>query len=379
MNYQLKAPARINLLGNPTDANEGDFATISAAVNIYAHAVIEPILDSQKIVLEQVDMDRNQSIRTIHEEHSTTAIPLPLFGKFKLIKAAINRLFYFSAEFQEKVRKNGFFLKTWTDVPRQSGLGGSSLFVILTLGGLRALYELDPFHHNNYTFAEITQRVEAKDLNITAGYADRYVPFFGGIAYIDYRGKLHQKSLQEEPYATYERLDPWGESLPIVAISSGIEHDSGDVHFKMRPKYLQEYDDWLSQGGESPPMVRFMQTAWETAWRGKIALLDRDWQTFGDLMNTNHAVVDQMMRYCGFKDGAGWVNNLLIQTALDHGAYGAKLTGAGHGGSVFAITHPENKNDLKEIWERKAAESGLRKSTIYIPRITQNGLCVSPL
>ena len=38
MTYQLKIPARINILGNPSDANEGDFATISAAVDIYAHA-----------------------------------------------------------------------------------------------------------------------------------------------------------------------------------------------------------------------------------------------------------------------------------------------------------------------------------------------------
>ena len=31
MRYQLTVPARINILGNPSDANEGDFATITAA------------------------------------------------------------------------------------------------------------------------------------------------------------------------------------------------------------------------------------------------------------------------------------------------------------------------------------------------------------
>ena len=378
MSFRLKVPARINILGNPTDANEGDFATISAAVDIYAHAAIESILDSKKIILEQVNMVENLAETNIHEEYSTSGIPLPLSGELSLVKGAINRLHRFSTEFQEKVKDHGFILKTWTEVPRQSGLGGSSLFVILTLSALRALYNLDPIKHNNYILAELTQRVEAKDLNITAGYADRYVPIFGGIAYIDYRGKLHQKSIHDEPYATYERLDSWGETLPLVAISSGLEHDSGDVHHKMRPRYLKEYSRWISKGGERPPMIKFMQIAWETAWRGKIALLQKDWKAFGSLMNQNHEVVDQMMVYCGFKDGAGWANNLLIQTALDYGAYGAKLTGAGSGGSVFAVTHPESRSRLKDIWTKTADEAGLSEAKILLLKITRNGLMISP-
>jgi hypothetical protein len=42
MHYKLTVPARINVLGNPADANEGDFATISVAVDIRAGALIEP-------------------------------------------------------------------------------------------------------------------------------------------------------------------------------------------------------------------------------------------------------------------------------------------------------------------------------------------------
>ena len=38
MPYRLKIPARINILGNPSDANEGDFATISAAAVPYLHS-----------------------------------------------------------------------------------------------------------------------------------------------------------------------------------------------------------------------------------------------------------------------------------------------------------------------------------------------------
>ena len=241
MKYTLRVPARINILGNPSDANEGDFATISAAVNIYAHAIIEDAKPGHMILEQMKSMQAvNESVHRLEFTH--TDIPLPYTGELDLVKGAVNRLFNFSPEFRDKVQTRGFKLSTWTDVPRQSGLGGSSLFVILALSGLRALFELDHRIHNDYILAELTQRVEAKELNITAGYADRYVPPFGGIAYLDYRGKLHQKSIHDEPYTTYERLDPWVDELPLLAISSGLVRDSGDVHGKMRPKYIQEYD-----------------------------------------------------------------------------------------------------------------------------------------
>ena len=373
MQYQLKIPARINILGNPSDANEGDFATISAAVDLFAHASIE---NFEGILIEQVDKNGSEENLIFRQEFESRQIPLPYDGNLDLIKGSINRLWMYSPEFREKITRKGFKISTWTDVPRQSGLGGSTLFILLTLGGLRQLFELDHNNHNDYVLAELTQRVEAKELGITCGYADRYVPLFGGIAYLDYRGKLHQLDINDEPYVTYERLDTWVESLPLVAISSGIPHNSGNVHGQMRPRYIDEHDQWIETGGKMPSMVRYMSGAWETAWRGKIALIQQDWETFGHLMNENHAWVDQMMTYCGFEDGAGWANNLLIEVALKNGALGAKLTGAGGGGSVFAVAHPDDHPKLISAWEKTVKEAGLTKAQIYFPKISRQGLIV---
>jgi D-glycero-alpha-D-manno-heptose-7-phosphate kinase len=374
MAYHLSVPARINILGNPGDAVEGDFATISAAINQYAEARIE---GHEHILLEILQPDGGEFHSTDKLLLTPEQIPIPYEGEQNLIKGAINLLYKYSAEFRNKLENKGFHFTTWTYVPRQSGLGGSSLFVLLTLAGLRAHYDLDPQIHNDYVLAELTQRVEAKELGITAGYADRYVPLFGGIAYLDYRGKLYQKQLDDEPYATYERLDPWVDEFPLVAISSGVKHDSGDVHGRMRPRYLEEHEIWQIEGGTTPPMVRFMQAAWETAWKGKIALIQKDWATFGSLMNRNHHLVDEMMTYCGFEDGAGWANNLLIDTALKNGALGAKLTGAGGGGSVFALTQPGEENNLAEVWQRAADEAGLTNAQIIRPQISRRGLIIT--
>jgi len=373
MRYTLTLPARINILGNPSDANEGDFATISAAVDIRAGAMIEP---AQDLSLESLRRNNGGWVSDLRREFPRDPLPLPYDGELDLLKGAVNRLYRHSPEFRDKFAQRGVRIAAWTDVPRQSGLGGSSLFVLLALAGLREYYDLDRRAHNDYVLAELTQRVEAKELGITCGFADRYVPLFGGIAYVDYRGKLHHRNIGQEPYVTYERLDAWVDDLPLVAISTGVVRDSGDVHGRMRPRYLQEHAEWYDTRGAMPRMVRYMSSAWETAWRGKIALLERDWETLGVLMNQNHRLVNDMMAYCGFGDGAGWANNLCIETALKNGALGAKLTGAGGGGSVFALVRPGQEERLIEIWKRTAMEAGLTSAQVYRLHISRQGLKV---
>ncbi len=383
---KLKIPARINILGNPTDGNEGDFATISAAVDIFAEAVVEPdaelVLelsqgeDPKRHLGKQGTIAANEMQPSLRQRYKRGAFPLPYDNQLDLLKGAYNRLFQFSPEFREKAHQQGIHILTWTKVPRQSGLGGSSLLAILTLAGLREFYQLDRYVHNDYVLAELAQRVEAKELNITCGYSDRYVPIFGGIAYLDYHGKLHQQEIFQEPFVSIESLDNWVDDLPILAITTGIKHDSGDVHGCMRPEYLQQELTWKQYGGDYPLMVQLMRSAWETAWRGKMALLSNDLTAFGKLMNTNHSLVEEMMKYCGFSDGAGWANNLFIQSALSFGALGAKLTGAGGGGSVFALVNPGEEEKLEQVWQKTALENNLYEAQIFRPHIYREGLTI---
>lgn len=373
--YQLSIPARINILGNPADANEGDFAIISSAINIFAHAVIEP---ADQIRLSLCNSSDPNDL--IHEEIYPLGFFKPDYNDdLALMKAAIKVLYEFSPEFKDKYNTSGFSMHFWTEVPRQSGLGGSSLFVLLLLGGMRAFYKLDPYIHNDYILSEIAQHVEADELGIACGFADRIVPLFGGICYTDYRGKVLSHPIGEEPVTTYERLDEWVDELPLVIASTGVQRNSGDVHGQMRPRYIEEWKKHLQTGGDYPPMVQFMANAYETAWRGKMALLRHDWKTFGGLMNQNHGFVNEMMNFCGFTDGAGWANNLMIDTALSNSALGAKLTGAGGGGSVFALTYPGEEDKLVKIWEETAQANGLANAVIRKVKIARKGLRIEEL
>ena len=69
----------------------------------------------------------------------------------------------------------------------------------------------------------------------------------------------------------------------------------------------------------------------QLAWQAKRAWLNRDWAQVGELMNENHSLVAAL-------GGSGPENETLIGAARDAGAYGAKLAGAGGGGTIIALT-----------------------------------------
>ena len=105
-------------------------------------------------------------------------------------------------------------------------------------------------------------------LGITCGYADRYVPLFGGLAYLDYRGKLYQEPIGEEPFATYERLDALVPDPPLIIVFTGVARDSGDVHSVMRARYLEEHAGQFSNPkSQSLNMLEVMKQVGATAWR----------------------------------------------------------------------------------------------------------------
>ncbi len=371
--YNLQIPARINILGNPTDANEGDFHTISAAISLFAGGVIEPAewLTFQFLAKEDVQKPTDSMTVPVGQ------IPFTPDDKFKLFKAAVSHLLRFHPPLKKAMEKQKVRIGIWTDVPRQSGLGGSSIIILLILNALREFYELPKAEFNDYVLAELTQRIEEIDLGVTCGFADRYVPQLGGLAYLDYRGKLFHKNIFDEPFATYERLDAPTEDMKFIVVSSGVVRESGSVHSVLRGRYLLEYEKKSTYPEyRSPILEKFAEVA-ETAWKGKIFLLRGDLEAFGQLMNRNHRLVNEIMLYCGFVDGAGEANNLLIKAALDAGALGAKLTGAGGGGSVFALVKPKGEERVFNAMKEAAEKGALIEARFYRVAIAEQGTRVT--
>ena len=370
--FAVKVPARINILGNPSDANEGAHQTISAAINIWAEARVEP---NEKIVFEKAIKRHSRQPERV-ELDPTREMQFNYGSDFDLFLASLKLLLQSSPELREKIKTQGIKISFSTEIPRQSGLGGSTVLAHLCLLSLVHFYRLDRKKHNLYFLAELTQRIEEAELGITCGFADRYVPLLGDLAYIDYRGKLFHLPLKQEPYCAYEKLGDYVEYPNMAVVYSGVEHRSGDVHKVMRGKYLEEIKGFLGFYEQGPFLVRQMKLIGDTAWKGKMALLESDWKTFGELMNENHRLVNQMMEYCGFETGAGTVNNKLIHLGLELGALGAKLTGAGGGGSVFYLLQPNDEDRFIAELLPRLKELKLDQARVWIPSIVRQGSAI---
>jgi galactokinase/mevalonate kinase-like predicted kinase len=365
--FKVKLPARINVLGNPADANEGAHQTISAAINIWGGVEVR---GGDALALA---MSEAEGVKAGAEVAAADFRALEYGQGFDLQTAAIRTLWNYSAELREKAGAPWPRMRYWTAIPRQSGLGGSTVLVLLTLVGLVTHYKLNRRDHNDYVLGELAQRAEEKELGITCGFADRYVPLLGDIAYLDYRGKLFHAPIKEEPYCCYERLGRWVDEFPLVMCTTGVQHDSGDVHRPMRAQYLEEFKQFRGDYASAPPMVRIMKQVGDTAWRGKIALLEGDFPRFGELMNDNHRLVDEMMRHCGFTEGAGEANNRIIAAGRQAGALGAKLTGAGGGGSVFMLAAPGQEQEIAAALSTALAQFGYDRGEVFIPSLVREG------
>jgi galactokinase/mevalonate kinase-like predicted kinase len=231
-----------------------------------------------------------------------------------------------------------------SEIPLRSGLSGSTALVVALLQALLAWQGEFP---NRYQLAERARHIELNYLRVVCGYQDAYMCTFGGLNYMDFRGKQFYRQAEAELFATIEPLADYVSELPFVLGFTGVQHASGEVHKPIRERWLE---------GEAA-VVEGYERITEIARMGKKALLLKDWPLLGRLMNENHAIQRDL-------GGSGESNERLIAAALGAGALGAKLAGAGHGGTIIALWPWPDFTQLEEALR----EAGV--SAMYRPEVT---------
>ena len=212
-----------------------------------------------------------------------------------------------------------FSLSAVTDIPMQAGLAGSTAIIATITGVVASFLNLSL---NRYQTAELVRKIESDVMQVICGFQDAYMTTFGGINYMDFRGKNSAEvTIESTPYATMESLQGYCGIPPIVLAHTGVHHHSGTVHKSLRERWLE--GDTAARNG--------IEEIKQLAYFGKKAVLSADWSALADLMNQNHAIVRDL-------GGSGEDNENLIAAALDGGALGAKLAGAGGGGTILALT-----------------------------------------
>jgi galactokinase/mevalonate kinase-like predicted kinase len=288
------APARANLIGNPSDQYGG--ATLACTVPLRATVRLRPAASGRLVA-------GGRSVPV------AGPADLVLRGDgFDLPRAVLAHL---------GLERPPLAIEIASEIPLQSGLAGSTALVVALL---EALLAFGGRAIGRYALAELAREVERTTLGVQCGFVDQYLCVFGGLRYVDFRGKALDAPAAQAPFATVEPLDDVVPELPFLLAFTGVRHSSDSVHRPIRERWL---------AGE-PEVVRAYARVAEIGLLGKKALVEGDLRALGALMNENHAI----QRALG---GSGAANEALVGAALAAGALGAKLAGAGQGGTVVAL------------------------------------------
>jgi galactokinase/mevalonate kinase-like predicted kinase len=294
MKIRASAPGRCGIVGNPTDIYGG--SVLSCSVPQRARVTVEdaPVLTLATHGQELQLLSSDDFIRRN--------------DYFDLPKVALRHL-----------HMTGVLLRIEydSDIPFQAGLSGSTALLAALVA---ALLEYRGQSFSRHYFAEYIRSLELNRMGVMCGYQDAYMVTFGGLNYMEFRDKEYYRPVDEELFATVEQLTSPVQPLPFILAHTGVQRMSGTVHRPLRERW---------EDGEEAVVNGYKQIA-VMARHGKRAFLKGDWETLGRLMNDNHAIQRDL-------GGSGPDNERLIAAALDAGAPGAKLAGAGRGGTIIAL------------------------------------------
>lgn len=284
------APGRVGIVGNPTDMYGG--SVISCSTKERASVRIQPsdrlVLDAgaeQRVIDAPEDLVKREDI-------------------FDIARAALSGTE--SSDLRVRI--------SWsTDIPFRAGLSGSTALLVSMVAGLLAFRGI---RHSPYHQAELARGIEYRNLTF-CGYQDAYMCTFGGLHYMDFRGKEFHLEYGTDPYATMEPL-PSVAALPAVVVITGGQRVSGGVHTPLRERWL---------AGETEVVEAYDAIA-DLARDGKKAILEDRLDRLGELMNENQALTQSL-------GGSNPEDDRFIELAREAGATGAKL--AGSSGAIVAL------------------------------------------
>lgn len=292
---RVTAPGRAGIIGNPTDGYGGTM--IACSIKNRAQVTIE---ESDQLIIENSFGRKVLKWRNDFENKG---------DYFDIVRSVLRYFKLF--DIKSKISID-------TNIPVQAGLAGSTAVLSAVISAV-ASYVGYKFH--KYHLAEINRIIELHYMKCQCGYQDAYMTTFGGLNYLDFRGKEYYKDLDEEIYATVEPLRDYVKELPFVIAHTGIKHHSGNFHKPLRERWLEDEPEVVNAYNEIAHLAR----------EGKKALLNCDWDQLAYLMNKNHELQDSLVN-------SGEQNNYMIKVAKENGALAAKLAGAGGGGTIIALT-----------------------------------------
>ncbi|MFO7947665.1 MAG: hypothetical protein R6V19_12725 [Armatimonadota bacterium] len=321
MALRSRTPTRIDFAGGTTDLlafaeNEGG-AVINAAIDRYAYCTLTKTENSNVVI-------RSQDLGQFVEADDIRSLEYD--GNLDLLKAAVRRLGL----------QGGFEISVRCDAPPGSGTGSSASVGVALLGILdfmRAFGDGDARSKmSRFEIADLACELELEELNIVGGKQDQYAAALGGFNYMEF---FADGAVAVEPVAVPDSL-VYDLQKQLIICYTGQSRLSGDTNDRM----ISAYKD----GDET--VVDALRTVKRLARDIYRAFLAGDLAWFGELMLQEW---DARRRLA-----PGVVTEQMEQmkvAAMDAGAVGAKVCGAGGGGCCLFLAGPDSEADVREALE----------------------------
>jgi D-glycero-alpha-D-manno-heptose-7-phosphate kinase len=318
-----RAPLRISFAGGGTDVepylSERGGAVLSTTIDKYAYASLR-IVDEPGVTVQSLDYD----IVAKYELQELAGGDDD--DELGLVKAVIRRLCR-----NEGVDGLEFFLHS--DAPPGSGLGSSSTMVVALIGLCRHWLHL-PL--TDYEAADLAYRIERVDLGITGGKQDHYAATFGGFNFIEFHRDTTIVNPLRVPSDTLNEL--W---YNLLLCYTGRTRRSAGIIDSQIAAYVERDE----------AVVRAMDHLKENAVDLKNALLQGRLDDFGLLLH--EAWLNKKKMAAQISDP--FIDEL-YEAALQQGALGGKLSGAGAGGYMTFYCRFDRKHLVARELERLGAQ-----------------------
>jgi D-glycero-alpha-D-manno-heptose-7-phosphate kinase len=322
---RAKSPVRISFGGGGSDISsyftENKAAVINATISLYSHSTLK-IREDEKIILCSLDLKDKEEFNNIDELYKYD-------GKFSLIKSvikAINPTF-------------GFELYIHSDFPMSSGLGGSAVVTSSILGCFNQ-FRNDKW--DKHDISEIAFQAERLHLGVAGGWQDQYATVFGGFNFMEFNKDQNIISPIRLNNETILELE---ESL--VLCYTGTSHDSGNIHKDQKEQTKNEN------------VKDRIQSNVDLTFEMRNHLLRGRLNEFGLCLHKAWL----LKRSFSSKISNPWLDEI-YDGAIQNGAIGGKLLGAG-GGGYFLFYVPSFERHKLMTWIDK-------KGLISAPFIFEN-------
>lgn len=299
-----RTPFRISFAGGGSDLpsfyqrHEG--CVLSTTINKYMYVVIHPTFNRNETVIKY---NKTETVGDIRRIQHPIARQLLLDNKM-----------------------SGVEIVSTADIPSGTGLSTSSAY---TVGVIHAIHAFQGKFCSQERIAREACELEIEKLGEPIGKQDQYGTAVGGLKFIRF---LPDDSVDVEPLAILpevrKKLDE-----NLMLFYTGLTHSAGEI--------LKEQNaNVVSEDAKFQNLVRMTELAYDM----RAALVQGDLDTFGDILNQNWLLKKEL---------ASSISNHTVDhyynLAIESGARGGKLLGAGGGGFLLFYCDKKHQKRVRSV------------------------------